>query len=108
MKLGFLTAALPDNSLEQAARWGGESGFQAIEIACWPLEKAARRYAGVNHIDVATLDKAKAKEIRKMLDDYNLPISSLGYYPNPLHPDADHGERVIAHLKKVIEAAEML
>ena len=45
MKLGFLTAALPDNTLEQAAKWGAESGFQAIEIACWPFEKAARRYA---------------------------------------------------------------
>ena len=47
MKLGFFTAALPGNTLEQAARWGAESGFQAIEIACWPLGKAARRYAGV-------------------------------------------------------------
>lgn len=108
MKLGFLTAALPNQSLEQVAKWGAESGFQAIEIACWPLEKAVRRYAGVSHIDVAMLDKVKAKEIRKMLDDYNLPISSLGYYPNPLHPDADHRETVISHLKKVIEAAALL
>jgi sugar phosphate isomerase/epimerase len=52
MKLGFFTAALPDNTLEQAAKWGAESGFQAIEIACWPREKATRRYAGVSHIDV--------------------------------------------------------
>ena len=108
MKLGFYTAALPSSTLEQAAQWGAESGFQAIEIACWPFEKAARRYAGVNHIDVATLDKPKAKEIRKMLDGYNLPISSLGYYPNPLHPEADHRETVIAHLMKVIEAAALL
>jgi sugar phosphate isomerase/epimerase len=108
MKLGFFTAALPGNTLEQAARWGAESGFQAIEIACWPLEKATRRYAGVTHIDVSTLDKPKAVEIRRMLDGYGLTISSLGYYPNPLHPDADHRETVIAHLKKVIQAAEML
>jgi sugar phosphate isomerase/epimerase len=108
MKLGFFTAALPGNALEQAAKWGAESGFQAIEIACWPLGKAVRRYAGVSHIDVEKLDKAKAKEIRKMLDDYNLPISSLGYYPNPLHPEADHRETVISHLKKVIEAATLL
>ena len=108
MKLGFFTAALPGNTLEQAAKWGAESGFQAIEIACWPLEKATRRYAGVTHIDVSTLDKPKAAEIRKMLDGYGLTISSLGYYPNPLHPDADHRETVIAHLKKVIQAAEML
>ena len=108
MKLGFFTAALPGNTLEQAAKWGAESGFQAIEIACWPLEKATRRYAGVTHIDVTSLDKAKAAATRKMLDGYKLTISSLGYYPNPLHPDAEHRETVIAHLKKVIEAAALL
>ncbi len=64
MKLGFFTAALPNNTLEQAAQWGAESGFQAIEIACWPQQKASRRYAGVTHIDVADLTPAKAKEIR--------------------------------------------
>ena len=108
MKLGFFTAALPNSTLEQAAQWGAESSFQAIEIACWPQEKATRRYAGVSHLDVATLDKNKAREIRKMLDGYSLPISSLGYYPNPLHPEAEHREKVIAHLKKVIEAAALL
>ncbi len=108
MKLGFLTAAFPESDLEQVAKWGAESGFQAIEIACWPVGKATRRYAGVTHIDVNNLDKAKAREIRKMLDGYGLPISSLAYYPNPLHPDADHRETVIEHLKKVIEAAALL
>ena len=108
MKLGFFTAALPGNTLEQAAQWGAESGFQAIEIACWPVEKASRRYAGVTHINVAELDKAQAKGIRKMLDGHGLTISSLGYYPNPLHPDPEHRDTVIAHLKKVVEAAEML
>jgi sugar phosphate isomerase/epimerase len=108
MKLGFFTAALPGNTLEQAAQWGAESGFQAIEIACWPLEKAARRYAGVTHVDVTELDQAEAKAIRKMLDGYGLTISSLGYYPNPLHPEAAHRATVISHLKKVIEAAEKL
>jgi len=108
MKLGFLTAALPDNTLEQAAKWGAESGFQAIEIACWPFEKATRRYAGVMHIDVDSLDKAKAKDIRTMLDDYGLQVSSLAYYPNPLHPEAEHREKVIGHLKKVIKGAALL
>jgi sugar phosphate isomerase/epimerase len=108
MKLGFFTAALSDSTLAQAAQWGAESGFQAIEIACWPLEKATRRYAGVSHIDVNDLDKTKAKEIRTMLDDCGLQISSLGYYPNPLHPEAEHRETVIAHLKQVIEGAALL
>lgn len=108
MKLGFLTAAFPESTLEQAAQWGAESGFQAIEIACWPVGKATRRYAGVTHIDVNALTKTKARQIRKMLDGYGLPISSLAYYPNPLHPDAEHRETVINHLKKVIEAAALL
>jgi sugar phosphate isomerase/epimerase len=108
MKLGFFTAALPDSTLEQAAKWGAESGFQAIEIACWPREKATRRYAGVSHIDVNNLDSAKAKEIRSLLDDCGLTISSLGYYPNPLDPDAEAREMVISHLKKVIEGAALL
>jgi sugar phosphate isomerase/epimerase len=108
MKLGFFTAALPGQTLEQVARWGAESNFQAIEIACWPLEKAARRYAGVTHIDVTNLDKAQAGDIRSMLEGYDLTISSLGYYPNPLHPEAEHRETVIAHLKRVILAAELL
>ncbi|MGB7877089.1 MAG: sugar phosphate isomerase/epimerase [Anaerolineales bacterium] len=30
------------------------------------------------------------------------------YYPNPLHPDPEHREIVIPHLKKVIEAAAFL
>lgn len=108
MKLGFFTSALSGNTLEQVARWGAESGFNAIEIACWPFEKATRRYAGVTHIDVDTLDLAGAREIRKMLDGYGMTISSLGYYPNPLHPDPGHREVVIGHLKKVIEAAALL
>ena len=108
MKLGFFTAALPDSTLEQAAQWGAENDFQAIEIACWPPQKATRRYAGVTHIDVSNLDKKKAKEIRKMLDGYGLTVSALGYYPNPLHPEAEHREIVTAHLKKVIEGAALL
>jgi sugar phosphate isomerase/epimerase len=108
MKLGFFTAALPGSTLEQAAKWGAESGFQAIEIACWPHEKATRRYAGVMHIDVEQLDKDRAKEIRRMLDGYGLMISALGYYPNPLHPEVEARKIVIAHLKKVIQAAALL
>lgn len=108
MKLGFLTAIFPNRSIKEIAQWGAENDFQAIEIACWPFEKAARRYAGVTHIDVVNLDKPNAKNIRKMLDDYGLTISALAYYPNALHPDANHREMVIGHLKKVIEAAEML
>ena len=35
-------------------------------------------------------------------------ISGLGFYPNPLHPDAEHRTTVIDHLKHVITAAEKM
>src|SRR5437016_5524194 len=109
MKLGLLTAALPDLSLEACADWAAANGFGAIEIACWPAGAgAARRYAGVSHIDVATLTDAQAQAIRQMLDSRGLSISSLAYYPNNLHPDPAHRAQVNDHLRKVIVAAQRL
>src|SRR6476619_241741 len=108
MRLGFFTAALPDMNLGQVATWAAESNFQTLEIACWPAGKAERRYAGVSHIDVATLDKAGAKKIRSMLGGLSLDISSLGFYPNPLHPDAAVRKGAFDHIKKVVDAAVLL
>lgn len=108
MKLGFMTAALPGMDLEPLANWASESGFGTLEIACWPRGKAERRYAGVSHIDVETLDKKSAKQIRSMLTGLNLDISSLGFYPNPLSSDKDANKAAISHLKKVIDAAVLL
>ena len=108
MKLGFMSAALPDLTLDQLAAWASENGFEMLEIACWPPGKAQRRYAGVTHIDVTDFDKANAEDVRAVMNKYGLEISSLGYYPNPLHPDLDHRNMVIDHLKNVILAAELL
>lgn len=108
MKLGLMSAALPKLSLPQLAEWASGNGFEMLELACWPVSKAERRYAGVTHIDVTTLTPDKAKDILGMMDQHQLQISSLGYYPNPLHPDPDHRALVIDHLKKVIVGAEML
>ena len=108
MKLGFFTAAFPGKSLEEVATWAAGNGFEALELACWPVGKADRRYAGVTTIDVANLTTEKAHQALEIIRKNNLIISSLGYYPNPLHPDLDHSQQVIEHLKKVISAAEML
>src|SRR5262249_50966902 len=109
MKLGLLTAALPDLSLEACADWAAASGFGMIEIACCPAgARAARRYAGVSHIDVAGLTDSEAQAITAMLAARGLAISSLAYYPNNLHPDSAHREQVNDHLRKVIVAAHKL
>ncbi len=109
MKIGVMTAAFPNLSLEGLATWASDSGFEMLEIACWPSgEGSDRKYGGVVHIDVDSLTPTKASEINDMMAEKGLEISSLGYYPNPLHPDLEHREHVIAHLKKVIVGAEML
>lgn len=108
MKLGFMTAALPDMNLSEVAAWAHASGFGMLEIACWPVGKAERRYAGVSHIDVAGLDKEGARQIKQLMRDHQLEISSLGYYPNPLTPDREQSEAAFAHIKHVIDAAALL
>jgi len=105
MKLGFLTAPLPDLPLEDVAAWAGANGFESLEIACWPPSTGpARRYAGTSHIDVTDLSDARATEIVDMVASHRLTISGLGFYPNPMHPDREVREAAIAHQKLVIEA----
>jgi sugar phosphate isomerase/epimerase len=109
MRLGFLTAPFPTTPLSEVADWAAAAGFEVLEIACWPrAEGPTRRYAGTSHIDVATLTPDQATEIVSQLRAKGLTISGLGYYPNPLHPDPQHRERVIAHLKRVITAARLM
>jgi len=109
MKLGLLTAAFGMLSLDEVADWASANGFEALEIACWPAgEGAARRYSGVSHIDVASLDDARASEIVEGLARRGLTISALAYYPNPLSPDAEAREVAHDHLRQVIAAAPKL
>jgi len=109
MRLGLLTAAFPGLSLEAVADWAAANGFGALEVACWPAEEgAARRYAGVTHIDVETLDDAAAAGVLEMLASRGLIISALAYYPNHLDPDPDRRELVNEHLRKVVVAARRL
>lgn len=109
MRIGVMTAAFPSLTLSEVAAWASRSGFQMLEIACWPAgEQRDRKYGGVVHIDVDTLTPRKAAEIKDVLAKNGVEISSLAYYPNPLHPDLVYRNRVIAHLKQVIVGAEML
>jgi sugar phosphate isomerase/epimerase len=108
MKLGIASAALPQLSLEELAAWSASVGFEVLELMCWPVSKAERRYAGVTHVDVVDFTKAAAEQVLATVARYGLEISGLGYYPNPLHPDPAHRDMVITHLRKVIVAASML
>lgn len=106
MEIGILTAPLEDMDLLDVGQWAGGNGFSALEVACWPASGGEkRRYAGTSHIDVQDLSQGRGDEIKAGLAEQGVSISGLGYYPNPLHADADHRDEVIGHLMKVITAA---
>ena len=47
-------------------------------------------------------------QVRDTLARHNVGISALGYYPNPLTPDAAEAKASVDHIKLVIKAAEKL
>ncbi len=108
MKLGFVSAILPDLTFDEVLVFARDQGFQTVEVMCWPVGQAERRYAGVTHIDVSTLDAAAATAILAQCDAAGISLSGLGYYPNPLTADAAEAATYIDHLKKVITAAALL
>lgn len=108
MKLGFITAICDGMTLEEVVDFAAENGLECIEVACWPQGGAQRRYAGVSHIDVASLDENKAAAIKKLCADKGVEISSLAYYPNTLDPDLEKRQNYIAHIYKLIDASAML
>ena len=108
MKLGFVTAILPNLSLEEVIKTASEIGYDCVEVMCWPPGKSERRYAGVTHIDITTLTSDSIKEIKDLCATYGVDISGLGYYPNPLTPDQASRTLYKGHIKALIRAAVRL
>ena len=108
MKLGFITSILENLSLEQVVETAASIGYECIEAACWPHEKASRRYAGVTHIDIESLDGNRIQSIRDLCSRHGVEISALAYYPNTLTDDLEKREQAVTHLQKMIQAAPRL
>src|SRR5271163_3864918 len=99
MKLGFVSAILPELTLDEVLAFAAEAGYSSVEVMCWPPGKAERRYAGVTHFDAENLDSLAAREL---ISKHGVGISGLGYYPNPLSSDRAEAELAAAHLHKLI------
>ncbi|MBN1822184.1 MAG: sugar phosphate isomerase/epimerase [Prolixibacteraceae bacterium] len=108
LDLGFVSAILAEKSFNEVIEFASDNKFKCVEIMCWPVGKAERRYAGVTHIDVDMLDESYISEIHSILKKNNIFISGLGYYPNPLDPDEEKSDYYIDHIYKVIKAASSL
>lgn len=109
MKLGLITSILGSMDFFDAVDFASSVGLECLEVACWPkAQGAARRYAGVCHIDVEALTADKAKEIKEYCEKKGVSISSLAYYPNTLESDLEKRSAYVSHLYRLIDASVML
>src|SRR5262245_32285922 len=105
MNIGFVSAILPEYSLEEVFAFAAEAGFSSVELMCWPPGRAERRYAGVTHLDVAHWSAQSVHDVRTLTERHGVAISSLGYYPNPLAADRAAAEAAGAPLHRLIDAS---
>jgi sugar phosphate isomerase/epimerase len=108
MKIGFVSAILPEYSLDQVLGFAAEAGFSSVEVMCWPPGRAERRYAGVTHFDATNVTPDAVKRTQDLVQRHGVAISGLGYYPNPLSADRTESELAVAHLHAVIDASAAL
>jgi len=106
VKLGFLTACLPELALADIAAWAAATGYEALEVAVWP--STGSRDFEASHIDVAHLGQAGADEVGELFAKQGLALSSLAYYENNLHPDEARRAEIAAHLRHAVDAAARL
>jgi sugar phosphate isomerase/epimerase len=106
MKLGFLTACLPDRSLGDIAAWAGAHDYEALEVAAWPA--LGDRPFTATHIDVADPSTLDVDGVLDVFAKHGLTLSSLAYYDNNLHPDPEERQAVNDHVLRCIDAAAAL
>ena len=108
MKLGLVSAILPDYTFEEVFDYAAEVGFKCVEVCCWPKGKAARRYAGITHIDIDGITREKMDYYLDYAAKSGVEISSLAYYPNPLDSDLEARKVAVDHLMELISVSAQM
>lgn len=106
MRLGLLTACLPQWTLAQIASWAQQSGYQALEVACWPA--TGGRDFEANHLPVADFGPREVEDTLDLFNRRSLELSALAYYENNLHPSQQRREEIHTHLRRTVDAAQAL
>jgi sugar phosphate isomerase/epimerase len=105
MKLGFLTACLPERSLADIAAWAAGNGFEALEVAAWPA--LGNRPFTATRLDVNRFGERQV-EVAALFERHRLTLSSLAFYDNNLHPDPTERNAVNTHVLALIDVAAQL
>ena len=95
MKLGFVSAIVPEYTLEQVLSFAHKTGFSSVELMCWPPGKAERRYAGVTHVDAADLSMDAIEKIQDLLAIHQVVDLGPGLLSQPAlgRPGRGRGRR---------------
>jgi sugar phosphate isomerase/epimerase len=102
----MLTACLPNRSLEDIASWAAGAGYEALEVAAWP--DLGDRPFTATHLRAEDFKEHEAEQVRALFDRHGLTLSSLAFYDNNLHPDADQRAAINNHVLACVDAAALL
>ncbi|MCX7804426.1 MAG: sugar phosphate isomerase/epimerase [Planctomycetota bacterium] len=97
MEIGFLTACMRKQPVEEVVAFAGREGFTKLELS-------------VGHVDLDGLAAggAAADKLKELLAAHKVGLSSLAAYVNVLDTDAKIREKNRADLRKAIAAAKNL
>ncbi|MDW8062290.1 MAG: sugar phosphate isomerase/epimerase [Nitrososphaerota archaeon] len=98
MKLGFLAGGQL-GGLEDTLRWAGRNSFEAVEVLAGP---------GSVLLDPARILSEGAGNVKRLMDETGVIISSLAWYANNIDLDVEKRRRNNEHLMRMIETANLL
>jgi sugar phosphate isomerase/epimerase len=101
MKLGVLTVAMADLTLEEALKKLSSLGVQTIELGCGG-------YPGTAHADAEKLLKnpTEIDSLLNIVGKYGMDISAFSCHGNPVHPQKDIADEFDMDFKNAVLLAE--
>ncbi|CAN5337455.1 sugar phosphate isomerase/epimerase [soil metagenome] len=90
MRLGFYTDYSRD-----IAQFAADTGFTSMELSAWPQSS----------LNADEISDERIKEIRADLENRDIEISALGYYPNYLAAEKDEALEYQRYFRKVMQLA---
>lgn len=103
MKLSVFDPVLASLSFEEMLAYLSKQGVDCVELG-------AGGYPGTNHIDPAQLlaNPDQVKQIKELLNKYNMTISALSCHGNAVHPKAEVAKKFHDAFNQALQVAELL
>ena len=97
LKVGMLTAPFRGESLDTTTEFASKAGISCMEVVAAP---------GGKLLDLTGFDEQRADQVKALLAEKGVEISSLANYCNAIEPGKN--DEVVATAKMMIDAASLL